>query len=142
MASMDIKMGDYDNSMNFAFGLKGRSVRSEGFDILNNPYVRFVGLEKTDGTTYHEKYEFEQCSDEFKLRFMQPNQVEEDWYPQLICFKDRENVSILKNQYMVGHKFPAVVTAYCRNTTENGDWCASQEEIDEWLLSHRKQLVY
>ena len=43
---------------------------------------------------------------------------------------------------MTQHRFPAIVLAYCRNTTENGQWCKSQEAIDEWLVTHRKQLVY
>ncbi len=34
------------------------------------------------------------------------------------------------------YSFPVIAVAYCRNTTENGDWCKSQEETDTWLLNH------
>ena len=70
MADFGINVGKFNNSMNFAFGLKGNDIREGVVDILNNPYVRFIGMEKDGVRTYHEKYEFELCSDEHKLRFM------------------------------------------------------------------------
>ena len=47
MNNLDVTFGKYDNSMNFVFGLTGGDIDSPDFDILNNPYVRFVGLERT-----------------------------------------------------------------------------------------------
>lgn len=49
MNEMEVTLGKYNNSANFVFGLTGGNVSaaedSENFvDILNNPYVRYVGL--------------------------------------------------------------------------------------------------
>ena len=81
MTDFGVNLGKFNNSMNFAFGLKGADIETGAVDVLNNPYVRFLGFEKQFGRTYYEKYEFELCSDEQKLRFMQPHHVEDDWYP-------------------------------------------------------------
>ena len=46
MADFDkVTLGNFNNSANFIFGLTGTDIRTEEFDILNNPYVEFVGLE-------------------------------------------------------------------------------------------------
>jgi hypothetical protein len=70
MAEWDINMEKFDSSLNFIFGLTGSDVSKDEFDILNNPYVRFVGLERTKGREFSEKYEFETCTDEYIKRFI------------------------------------------------------------------------
>ena len=40
---MDINLGKYNNSINFIFGLTNLP---EDFDILNNPYVEYLGYEE------------------------------------------------------------------------------------------------
>lgn len=145
MAEFDLSLGKFNNSMNFAYGLEGSSIQHYDVDILNNPYVRLISLERRrmDGEkTYAQKYELEVCPDDELLRFVLPEIVEEDDYPQLLCFKNRDEVTILNNKYMAEHAFPVIATAYCRNTTENGNWCKSHEEVNEWLLSHRMKLIY
>ena len=44
MAEWDINLAKYDTSLNFIFGLTGGQIASGELDILNNPFVRFVGL--------------------------------------------------------------------------------------------------
>ena len=44
MADWDINLEKYNNSLNFIFGLTGGNLASGELDILNNPFVRFVGL--------------------------------------------------------------------------------------------------
>lgn len=64
-----------------------------------------------------------------------------DWYAQPICFKDRDNVRVDKSWMYEEYAFPVTVIAYCRNTTENGSWCKSQEEVDHWLTKHVSYFV-
>ena len=78
MAELDINLEAFYNSLNFIFGLTGGDVSEDSFDILNNPYVRFVGLERTVGRNFTEKYEFEICSEAHKERFIPEHAL--DWY--------------------------------------------------------------
>ena len=55
------------------------------------------------------------------------------FYPQPLCFKNRDNVIIDKNIFMEEYNFPAIAITYCKNTTENGNWCKSKDEIDNFL---------
>lgn len=41
----DFTLGKFNNSANFAFGFTGEEIQQ--IDILNNPYVEFIGLEMT-----------------------------------------------------------------------------------------------
>lgn len=64
MLSMNITLGQFNDSFNFVFGL---SFLPAEVDVLNNPYVDFVGAEyrtnqKTGIGENKEMYEFERCS--------------------------------------------------------------------------------
>ena len=99
MAEWDINLEKFDNSLNFIFGLSGEDVYKDDFDILNNPYVRFVGLETTDlDNRFSEKYEFEICTDEYLERFIPEHAMYDEWYDQPLCFKNRSDVTI-KNSW-------------------------------------------
>lgn len=37
---------------------------------------------------------------------------------------------------MEEHAFPVIAVAYCKNTTENGNWCKDKDEVDEFLRNH------
>ena len=139
MAEWDINMEKFENSLNFIFGLTGGDVSKDEFDILNNPYVRFVGLERTEGREFSEKYEFKICTDEYKERFIPEHAME--WYDQPLCFKNRGDVTIKNSWEYSEHAFPVITLAYCRNSTENADWCHKPEEIDEWLGNHVQYFV-
>ena len=92
MNEWEITLGNYDNSLNFIFGLTGEDLSTGQVDILNNPYVRFVGLERTLGRKFTEKYEFEICSDEFQLRFIGEHALEVQ--PGTVCSCDQEVVAM------------------------------------------------
>ena len=54
-------LGKYNNSMNFVFGLSGIPA---DFDVLNNPYVEWVGYsfkQENNLYTWNQKYEVTQC---------------------------------------------------------------------------------
>ena len=87
MNAMEISFAKYDNSMNFVFGLTG--IKDEkledgaAFDILNNPYVEFLGYElytpaKGEKQQMREKYEIGKCTEDHKARFMPPHT--RGWY--------------------------------------------------------------
>ena len=44
-----------------------------------------------------------------------------------ICFKNRDKVVIDGSYAYPTYNFPNLRIAYCRNTTENGSWCKSDE---------------
>ena len=44
-----------------------------------------------------------------------------------ICFKNRDKVVIDSSYAYPTYNFPNLRIAYCRNTTENGSWCKSDE---------------
>ena len=37
------------------------------------------------------------------------------------------------NWFMTDYAFPVIGIAYCKNSTANGDWCKSLDEIDTFL---------
>jgi hypothetical protein len=41
MENFNVSLGKYNNSANFIFGLM---TNRDDFDVLNNPYIEFVGL--------------------------------------------------------------------------------------------------
>ena len=63
MAGLNVTLGNQNASLNFIFGL---SNLPEDFDILQNPYVEFVGYELKPGedgkVKFSEKYGLEICS--------------------------------------------------------------------------------
>ena len=67
MNNFNLTLGKHNNSMNFFFGLNGLAA---DFDILNNPYVEYIGYDEVlDGETKlmtrEQKYELENCQDDF-----------------------------------------------------------------------------
>ena len=139
MEEQNITLGNYNNSMNFIFGLSGSSTSDENFDILNNPYIEYHGFERRNGRTFYPKYEFEQCDTTHLSRFLKVNQL--DWYEQPICFKDRDSVKFDKSWSYEVYSFPVTIITYCRNTEENGNWCKSQNETEAWLAKHISYFV-
>ena len=58
----------------------------------------------------------------------------QQWYPQALCFANRDEVVINKNWFMSEYSYPTIGISYCKNTTENNNWCKSKDEIDQFLL--------
>ena len=139
MVDWDINLQKFENSLNFIFGLTGGELASDELDILNNPYVRFIGLQRTVGRNFAEEYEFEICSEEHKTKFMPEHTL--NWYDQPLCFKDRDKVQIRNSWEYTDHAFPVIALSYCRNTTENNHWCKTPEIIDDWLGNHVQYFV-
>lgn len=120
----------------FAFGLADLPV---DFDILNNPYVKFVGYEmtlheSTDQNLLKEKYELEICSRDYLASFLETHTI--DWYESALCFKNMDEVLVKNNYFSPEYSFPAIGIAYCKDYDQNPDanWCKSQDETDDWLL--------
>lgn len=50
---------------------------------------------------------------------------------------------VISNSWMQqSYEFPTMAVAYCKNSTDNGYWCKSPEEIDAWLGDHIQYFVY
>ena len=45
LEKLTVKLGDLGNSAKFVFGLNVGTIEATGFDMLNNPYVEFKGIE-------------------------------------------------------------------------------------------------
>ena len=73
MDQQDITLENYDNSMNFIFGLSGGDMGLDTFDILNNPYIEYHGLERKGGRTFYPNYELEVCSKDHLALFLKDN---------------------------------------------------------------------
>ena len=124
----DITLGSLNNSANFVFGLTGGDLWLPEFDILNNPYVEVMGLEMTNGAIQIElkhSYELELCNEEHLDKFL-PAFIR-GWYAKPLCFKDRDNVRIFNNWFYEEYTSPTIAYMYCKNTTENGNWCKSED---------------
>ena len=123
--------------------LSGGEIWTEEFDILNNPYVEFIGLELSngdDGMPLTPKYEFEPCASKHMANFMPEHTLV--WYAQPICFKNRDDVKMEKSWWFQEFNVPAIGILYCKNTVENGNWCKPIEEIDAWLMDHAQYFVH
>ena len=71
LEDLTVKLGDLKNSAKFAFGLNVGTVEATGFDMLNNPYVEFKGLEMqywNDKTTL---FDLEVCPEDFVASFIE-----------------------------------------------------------------------
>ena len=58
-------LGDFKDSANFFFGLDVGDIESTGIDILNNPYVEFIGYSWNISTGLQNYYEIELCSKDY-----------------------------------------------------------------------------
>ena len=102
-------------------------------DVLNNPYFSFSGYQFSLTGLWFDFKELEICSDEYVDSFV----IEglQSLYTQPLCFKEKEKVYVRGNfrseveEIVVGYRI-----RYCVNSTENGDWCKSKDEVDEWLF--------
>lgn len=122
MLELNVTFAEFDNSLNFIFGMTSLP---EDIDILNNPYIEYIGYElyQDNGIMLREKYEFYSCEEDHLNLFMKPHTW--SWYNQPICFKDRESASIMNNWWADDYTFPVIGITYCMNTTANGNWCKS-----------------
>ena len=79
--------------------------------------------------------ELELCSVEYVYEVINPK-----WAPfwqKPICFKHRDDLYLKGNHWMNAdeERFGYIIS-YCLNSTENGNWCKSMDDTDEWLKSH------
>ena len=86
------------------------------------------------------QHELALCTDKYKSMLLQGADLH--YHPQALCFRNREHVHIDKNWFMGEYSVPAIITSYCRNTTANGNWCKSKDEIDAFLLDNPSYFVH
>lgn len=139
----EVTLGKHNSSMNFIFGL---TYLDEDMDIQNNPYVQFMGLEmwddgrlETSANNIRYRYEFEPCTQGHLEKFITPHSISK--YAQPLCFRNRDTVFLNSNQYNSDYSFPAIGLVYCKNSTDNDNWCKTKDEIAEWLLSHPRYFL-
>lgn len=137
---MGVTFGKFNESLNFMFGITRIGDKDEGFDILNNPFIDYIGYELSEILNMEKKYDFEPCDQGFVDSFVKKNA--QGWYDQPLCFKDRDRVSMTGNIFQQTYAVPAIGIAYCKNTTANGDWCATKDEIDNWLQEHPSFFIH
>ena len=75
MSSLEINLGvfPYYDSGRFIFGLTGGDIKSENFDILNNPYIEMIGAQMTSGEKLNldSVHELKYCKEEHLKSFME-----------------------------------------------------------------------
>ena len=111
MEMMNVTLGNQNETMNFMFGL---AELEENFDVLNNPYVQFVGHEMSEDPVkmiMDQKYEIGLCDQSHIENFVEDHTL--SWYSQPLCFKNRDEVKVHKNWFMPGFAFPTISIAYC-----------------------------
>lgn len=128
----NITMANFENSLNFFWGIQKRG---DDWDILNNPYVEFKGHQLTTGEKFNNVHELKLCTYEEMRRFLPRDEVV-GWFPSAICFANPEDVYIDKNWFMEGYSNPMIGLSYCRNKTENGNWCKPRYEIEDFLRQY------
>ena len=87
------------------------------------------------------EHELRLCTDSEMRRFI-PTEELLGWYPQALCFKDRDNVLIERNWFMSNYSMPFITVSYCVNSTENDNWCKSKPEIDLFLEENSSFFVH
>ena len=123
-----ISFGNFENSLNVIFGLV---YDDAGWDILNNPYVEFRGHQISNGMKITNLLDLHICPDEEKARFVPEKAI--GWYPQALCIYNRDDAVIKKNWFMDDYSTPMIAISYCKNTTQNSNWCKPKDEIDDFL---------
>lgn len=118
----------FQESLNVVFGL---AVYDESWDPLNNPYVVYKGQMISNGMKLTNSLDLHVCPDEEKARYIP--EVNFGWYPKAICIRNKEDAVIHKNWFMLDYDTPTISVSYCKNTTENGNFCKSKDEIDLFL---------
>ena len=137
MTNLEVNLKDFD--FKFGFGLEHRDM-GENFDVLNNPYVEIVGYQWDilSGLTHY--IDLEMCSEEYAYELIKEQM--RMYYPRPICFKDdelivRSNYATSSNALHLGYWI-----RYCENTTENGNWCKSKQEIDDWVTQRSHAFLH
>ena len=83
----------------------------------------------------------EPCSEKYKSEMMLTEI--QSFYPSPLCMKDEGNLAIKSNYetssdaLQIGYHL-----LYCRNTTENSNWCKSKDEVDAWLRERNSIFLY
>ena len=132
MRNSEVYFGDLN--FDFAFGIDYSDINNAEFDIFNNPFIEIVGYGWDNYKNFglNEYIDLEICSEERAKsivdEFMMP------LYPKLLCFKNTAKMR-LKSNYLTtdnGYHFGYFIR-YCKNTTENNQWCKTKDETDAWL---------
>ena len=55
------------------------------------------------------------------------------YYPNSLCFEDKSKVVLHNNWFSDKYHNPLVMLEECRNTTANGNKCATHEEIKDYV---------
>lgn len=120
-------LGQYNDSFNFAFGLA--YFKDDGFDILNNPYFDVKPYRISTNEIFDEPYTVDRCTHAELDRFL----VKKHWYPNALCFQNRDKVVVNSNWFSSVYEIPTVSLAFCKNSTANNNWCKSREETAKFM---------
>ena len=100
MKETRVNLGDFRDSLNF---ITGFASLEEGFDIEVNPYIEIIGyelsqsLESPGSLVVDARYPLHRCNTSEQASFLKPHTA--DWYPQPLCFANRDDVDINANWF-------------------------------------------
>ena len=135
MQSMEVNLEDEDFKFAYFFNIDA------DMDTLNNPYVEIVGINWHISEGLQNYFELDYCSDEYLSDFIAPQM--RTYYHKPICPKDKTNLYLNSNIYAsIDSRYIGLWTMNCRNSTENGNWCKSKEETDNWLKTHSRGFLH
>lgn len=78
----NIKIGQFNTSLNFGFGLA--YFKDDDFDILNNPYIEVKPYRMSTGEVFDEPYSINRCTNTELDRYLKRRV--RHWYPNALCF--------------------------------------------------------
>lgn len=129
---MNINLGKFNSSMNFAFGIFDKA---DDWDPFNNPYIEFVAYKMMSGESLMadpEDFSLRLCQRDELLKFLTPRKLL--WYPKAICIEKRDKLFFRGSWFFEEYEMPTIGIVRCQNTTTRT--CANDTEISQWLIDH------
>lgn len=101
-------------------------------DLLNSRYVslKVYGMNQTYLPYPLDDLELRYCT-KADLDLFNKERVQMH-YLNSLCFNKKSNVKMHANWHTNDYRIYVIMADACQNTTENGNWCATPEEIDRY----------
>ena len=137
MTNTEINLANYD--FKFAFGLDVRDMAD--FDFKNNPYIEVKGYVWHVSEGLQRYIDVEVCPETYVEQLIPKAML--PYYPVPLCLMD-EDAFVMRSNYETSSNALhfGYWVFYCLNTTENGDWCKSKDEVDAWLRERNSAFFY